>query len=88
MGWNHQPETLFVAAECGFFSRSILLPQNEQFYVADSMWVNLANVAPAMFFLVDRGGSTFDDGNEHTNMLGKQGFRIGGIDLILQRSVG
>ena len=38
------------------------MPQNEQFYVADSMWVNLANVAPAMFFLVDRGGSTFDDG--------------------------
>lgn len=24
--------------------RSILLPQNEQFYVADSMWVNLDNV--------------------------------------------
>ena len=27
--------------------RSILLPQNEQFYVTDSLWVNLDNVMPA-----------------------------------------
>ena len=38
-----------------------MLPQNEQFYVADSMWVNLANVAPAMFVLLT-GQAPFDDG--------------------------
>ncbi len=46
---------VFVGSEFGFF-RSILLPQNEQFYVADSMWVNLANVAPAMFNRIPKGG--------------------------------
>lgn len=37
---------LYLPALLRLAVRSILLPQNEQFYVTDSMWVNLGNVRP------------------------------------------
>ena len=36
-------------------ARSVLLPQNEQFYVTDSMWVNMGDVRPSTFAAIPRG---------------------------------
>ena len=41
------PSSCQLPASTAAQHRSILLPQNEQFYVTDSLWVNLDNVLPA-----------------------------------------
>ena len=75
--WIHK--TLFVSAEFVFFQVHFVATERAVLcgwqYVGESCQCRARHVC-----VVDRA-TTFDDGINHTKMLGKQGFRIGGIDL-------